>query len=204
MFTALIETASQKVLATDSQTLARLKRLEGKVVALEIKKLDLTFYLQVHSNFISFEPDSFGKQHAEKIDVTLKAKPSTLLKIARDGMEEAKLESGELEIEGDAITGQRFASLINQLDIDWEELISQKIGDAPARLLFDIFDKARSWSVDTQKTMKMNLGEYLVEEAQVAAHSDSVAEFIHSVDTLRNDVARLEARTQALSQKLNK
>jgi ubiquinone biosynthesis protein UbiJ len=199
MLTALIETASQKIIASDPQTLEKVKRLQGKTIALEIKKINQNIFLSINSNSISIEPQSFGTNKPDNIDVILRAKPSTLLKIVRDGMEDAKLETGELEIEGDAITGQRFASLMNQLDIDWEEIISQKIGDIPARLLFNMFEKTRSWADSTQESMKMNMGEFLVEESRLAAHPEEVDEFINTVDILRNDVARLDARIRLLS-----
>ncbi len=200
MLSTLFETASQKAFATDPETLERLGRLEGKLIAIDIKKVNLTFCLRVEKDSIAFQSEP---EDLADIDVRLKAKPSTLLKIARDGMEDADLEKGELEIEGDAITGQRFAGMLNSLDIDWEELISEKVGDVPARLLFDFFDKARNWQAETKQTIQQNLGEFLVEEAQIASHADVVESFVQSVDVLRNDTARLEARIQQLENRLS-
>ena len=199
MLSALIETASQKVLASDPKTLEKLKKLDGKTIAIDIKKINISLFLQINSNSITFKP-----KRPEIVDVTLRAKPSSLFKIAQSGIEDAKLDTGELEIEGDAIIGQRFAGLMNELDIDWEDLISEKIGDVPARLLFETFSKVQSWAQDTQETMTQNLAEYLTEEAKITAHSDQVDEFINGVDVLRNDVARLEARLSRLSSHLKK
>ena len=199
MLSALIETASQKVLASDPKTLEKLKKLDGKTIAIDIKKINISLFLQINSNSITFKP-----KRPEIVDVTLRAKPSSLFKIAQSGIEDAKLDTGELEIEGDAIIGQRFAGLMNELDIDWEDLISEKIGDVPARLLFETFSKVQSWAQDTQETMTQNLAEYLTEEAKITAHSDQVDKFINGVDVLRNDVARLEARLSRLSSRLKK
>jgi len=136
------------------------------------------------------------------IDVRLKARPSTLLKIARDGMDDAELEKGELEIEGDAIIGQRFASLLNELDIDWEELLSEKVGDAPARFLFDLFSKAQQYQQENKRTIQQNVSEFLVEEARLVSHASHVESYIHNVDILRNDTARFQARLEKLEKQL--
>ncbi len=200
MLSALIETTSRKIFETDPDTLERLAKLDGKLIAIDIKKVNLTFCLAVESNGIAIVPEP---NEEGLVDVRLKAKPSTLLKIARDGMEDAELDKGELEIEGDAITGQRFASMLNALDIDWEELVSEKIGDVPARLLFQFFDNAKAWQQETKHTIQTNLSEYLTEEAEIASHADAVDHFINTVDILRNDTARLEARMQQLEKRLS-
>ena len=113
-------------------------------------------------------------------------------------MDNADLEAGELEIEGDAITGQRFAALLNELNIDWEELLSQRIGDVPAHILASGVSKLMAWSKDTHATMKQNMAEYLVEEARLAASRVAVDTYLDQVDELRNDVARLSARVAQL------
>ena len=121
MLSTLLETSSQKILSTDPASLERLSKLDGKLIAIEIKKLNFTLYLRIENRNIVFES---APESEQDIDVKLKAKPSTLLKISRHGIENAELEKGELEIEGDAITGQRFASVMTALDIDWEEPVS--------------------------------------------------------------------------------
>ena len=188
MLSALFETASKTVFATDPDTLEKLARLAGKRISVNIKKVDLTFYVLIETDHIAFISAT------DDIDVRLKAKPSTLLKIARDGMEDAELDKGELEIEGDAIIGQRFASMLNSLDIDWEELLAQRVGDVPARIAFDFLTKAQQWQADAKTTIQKNLNEFLVEEAQIVSHASQVDHFVQAVDMIRNDTARLQAR----------
>ena len=197
MITALFETASKTIFATDPDTLSKLSTLAGKRIALEIKKVNHTFFLNIENDHIALIPES------NDIDVRLKAKPSTLLKIARDGIENANLDKGELEIEGDAIVGQRFAGMLNTLDIDWEELIASKFGDVSARMAFNFFDKLQQWRTETGNTIQQNLSEFLVEEAQIVSHQNQVENFVHAVDIVRNDAARLQARFTELEKKLS-
>jgi len=75
----------------------------------------------------------FTRNIPEKVDVTLNASLGAMVKISRDGMENAELEPGELEIAGDPIIGQRFAQVISELNIDWEALLAEQIGESPAK-----------------------------------------------------------------------
>ncbi len=193
MLKDLINTAGQRLLEQDPQNHDKLEKLAGKAIAFEIKKLDKTLYFSPTTEALNV-----GLQAPEIIDVTIRAKPSTLLKIARDGIDNAELSSGELEIDGDAITGQRFAKLLSELDIDWEELFAQQIGDVSARLLFDGLQRLRSWGQETQSTVKQNISEFLVEEAKQAASKTAIDTYLDDVDALRNDVARLAARVRQL------
>ena len=197
MLKEIINQASQKLLAptlqNDPVTQEKLSKLSGKVIAFHLKKLNQTVYFLPSEHGLKIESDA-----TESVDVTIRAKPSTVLKIARDGVNEAKLDAGELEIEGDAITGQHFAALLNELNIDWEELLSQRIGDVPAHILASGVSKLMEWSKDTHATMKKNMAEYLVEEARLAASSIAVEKYLDQVDELRDDVARLSARVAQL------
>ncbi|MGH1540360.1 MAG: ubiquinone biosynthesis accessory factor UbiJ [Arenicella sp.] len=193
MLKDLINTAGQRLLEQDPQNHDKLEKLAGKAIAFEIKKLDKTLYFSPTTEALNV-----GLQAPEIIDVTIRAKPSTLLKISRDGIDNAELSSGELEIDGDAITGQRFAKLLSELDIDWEELFAQQIGDVSARLLFDGLQRLRSWGQETQSTVKQNISEFLVEEAKLAASKTAIDTYLDDVDALRNDVARLAARIRQL------
>ena len=200
MLSALLETTTEKILSTDPATLELLSTLNDKLIAIDIKKLNQSIYLRIQERNIVIES---APTSDEEIDVRLKAKPSTLLKISRQGLENAELDKGELEIEGDAITGQRFAKVLNNLDIDWEELLAEKLGDTPARLIFDMLEKANIWRQETKQTMTQNINEFLVEEAKIVAHPLQVEAFLQKVDTLRNDTARLDARVNQIKQQLS-
>ena len=197
MLKEIINQASQKLLEptlqNDPATRGKLSALSGKVIAFHLKKLNQTFYFLPSEHGLKIENNAL-----ENVDVTIRAKPSTILKIARDGMDEANLDAGELEIEGDAITGQRFAALLNELNIDWEELLSQRIGDVPAHFLARGVSKLMEWSKETHATMKKNMAEYLIEEARLAASNVTVEKYLDQVDELRDDVARLSARVAQL------
>ena len=198
MILSLLETAGNRILSLDDDSKQKLRKLHGKTVAVEIKTVQQTIYVMPTENGIEFHSELENKETENKPDVTLKATLGALVKISRDGMEDAELQSGELEIEGDAVTGQRFAGIITELDIDWEELLAQQIGDIPAQIIGQGAKHFNEWAKDTRQTIKQNTAEYLIEELRVAAPKHAVETFLDEVDILRADVDRLYARIQRL------
>lgn len=194
MLSGILENVSRKILASDPVTQTKLVKIAGKTIAIELLKINQCVYLSVKPDYIDIHFDA-----PEQVDVRLIAKPSTLLKITKDGLENAKLESGELVIEGDAIVGQQFARLMNELDIDWEELFSELIGDIPARALFSVFEKINVLQQNSRQSMQQNLSDYLIEESGLFAHPNQIEDFINAVDELRNDVSRFEARLSQIN-----
>lgn len=195
MLFSLLETAGNRILSLDDDSKQKLEKLQGKIIALEIKTIKQSLYVIPTAEGIEFHNEVDNEP-----DVTLKTTVSALIKISRDGMEDAELDTGELEIEGDAITGQRFAAMITELDIDWEELLAQQIGDIPARIIGQSAKSLSEWASDTRETIKLNTAEYLTEELRVAAPKHAVERFLQDVDTLRADVDRLNARIQRLKE----
>lgn len=139
----------------------------------------------------------FSNEHTDT-DVTLSATVGALIKIGRDGMEDAELAPGELEIHGDPIVGQRFAAVLSELDIDWEGLLAEHLGETPAVLISSGFDKARELALESRNVFGQHLSTLLTHELGVVADKEEIEPFLDAVDSLRADVERLHQRVQQL------
>ena len=51
------------------------------------------------------------------------------------------------------------------------------------------------------KPRKQNISDYIVEELSLTPHPLNIDDFLKDIDTLRDDVARLQARINALEKK---
>lgn len=193
MLLDLLELASNKTLEHDPQTLARLVKLQGKTMTLHIKTVEQSLSITPHPQGLEF-----SNQVPDQVDVTLSATLGALIKISRDGMEEAELETGELEIQGDPIIGQRFAQIIADLNIDWESLLSEQIGEAPAKLVTLSAQQARELAKESQSQFKRILTRLLTDELELVAEKADVETFLDAVDDLRADADRLMSRIQRL------
>jgi len=131
--------------------------------------------------------------------VTLKATIGAMIKISRDGMEDADLSAGELELIGDPIIGQRFAQLIADLNIDWESLLSEQIGGGPAKLILTAAEKARNFAQESQSHIKNLANRVMKDELDLVAERTDVDAFLDDVDTIRSDTERLFIRLKNLT-----
>lgn len=197
MLLDLLELASNKTLEHDPQTRARLEKLQGKTMTLRIKPIDQSISITPHPEGLEFSSNI-----PEQVDVTLSATIGAMIKITRDGMENAELESGELEIVGDPIIGQRFAQVMSELDIDWEGLLAGQLGESPARAITFAAGQAKTFADESRDKLKVFFKELITEDLGLVADKQGVDAFLDGVDTIRADADRLMARITRLQNKL--
>ena len=193
MLIDLLELASNKTLEHDPQTQVRLQKLQGKTMTLNVTTIAQSLSVTPHAEGLEF-----SQNPPEHVDVTLSATLGAMIKISKDGMDNAELEAGELEIAGDPIVGQRFAQLISELNIDWEDLLAEQIGDSPAKAVTFAASQAKSLANEAKVKFKDFVNTVIKDDMQVVADKNEVDIFLDDVDTLRADTDRLSARLQRL------
>ena len=196
MLLNLLELASNKTLEHDPATQARLVKLQGKTMALHIKPINQSLALTPHPSGLEFSGII-----PEHVDVSLSTTVNAMVKITRDGMEDAELAPGELEITGDPIIGQRFAQLMSELDIDWHSLLAEQIGDGPAHVVSAAAGQAKDFVKTSQSHLKQALSKLVKEDMDIVVEQEEVNAFLDDVDTLRADADRLIARIKRLQNK---
>lgn len=197
MLLGLIENAGKSVLATDPDALSALAEMSGQVIAFEIRQLERTLYLRPVADGIEVEFDS-----DIKANVTFSAKPSVFIRLAKDGLASAEYAPGELEINGDALLGQNFAKALNNIDIDWEELLSQHIGDVPARLVGKELQNIFNWSKQLSSQIKQGFIENIIDQNDLLAKPNELNDFLTEVDSLVSQVERFSAKLKKLEESL--
>ena len=197
MFLNLLELASNKTLEHDPASKARLVKLQGKTMVLHISSVDQSLAVTPHPSGLEF-----SNTIPEHVDVTLKASIGAMIKITRDGMENAELEPGELEIMGDPIIGQRFAQVMSELNIDWHSLLAEQIGDGPAHVVSTAAGQAKDFATTSQSHLKQFLSKTIKEDMNIVPDKADVDAFLDDVDTIRADADRLFARIKRLQGKL--
>ena len=187
-----IEAAGNRALDFDPDTRARLSKLVGKTVRLELLGVAGALFFQI-------ERDGVRVHEAwdRRTELTIRGSPLAFARMALTGGDADIVESG-IQIEGDAALAQQFANLLKHLDIDWEEWLSHYVGDIAAHQAGNILRDLSRWAKETRGTMEQNLAEYLVEESRVLAGAEQVRVFLAAVDDIRADVGRLEHRIRRL------
>jgi ubiquinone biosynthesis protein UbiJ len=194
-----LETALNTALRLDPQTLQHLSRFSGKVIAIELQRPELTLYLLPGSDGISLM-----SQYPDEPDTVLSGSPLAMAKMALGPDASKVLFAGEVTIRGDVETGQRFKRLLDQLEIDWEELLSRYSGDFLAHKFGDLVRASAAWGQQALNILGQDAAEYLQLEGQDLPQPAAVQQFLQEVDNLRDDTARLEARVARLQKYLHK
>jgi ubiquinone biosynthesis accessory factor UbiJ len=131
-------------------------------------------------------------------DARLAGTPLSLLALAGPGAE-GRLRSGKVRIEGDAEIAQAFRELLEQTRPDFEEELSQIIGDVAARRVANLAREVLAFGRRAGDSLATSAAEYLQEEGRDVPARIEVEEFLREVDRLRDDVERLEARLTHLA-----
>lgn len=172
--------------------------IAGRVVAIRVRDSALAMYFNVYDDRITLTG-----LYKEEPDVIISGSLLALAKLATPSAAEA-IRDGSVELHGDAHTAQAFQQLLRYARPDIEEELSTLLGDTLAQNLGDFARKLRDWGEGARDTLRQNLSEYLQEESRAVPSRHEVELFRQQVSTLRDDVARFEARLNRLAASLAK
>jgi ubiquinone biosynthesis protein UbiJ len=168
--------------------------LDERVFALRVTDTALAMYLVVDGGRlrVSGEP-------IDEPDVVATGSLVSLIRLAGPAGE-GLVREGAVDISGDAIVASRFRKLLHYGRPDLEEELSAVVGDVAAHGVGEFMRGLGAWGRQAGRTMEQNVGEYLQEESRAVPGRFEVDAFRDEVDTLRNDVARFEARLKKLEE----
>ena len=104
----------------------------------------------------------------------------------------------QADYSGDPALLATLDRVFRQLDWDVEADLAPWVGDVAAHRLHALGRDALAGLAQVASAFGHNAGEYLVEETEMMARAVDVERFNREVDTLADDVARLDARLRLL------
>jgi len=192
---AAVEGGFNTLIDMDPDARRRLAALQGRLIAVRLKGIDLSLYLMPTDRGVQVHSHYSGAPDAEILGT-----PMGLLSLGL-GNNDAMFE-GEVEIRGDVELGQDFKRLLDQLEIDWEEQLSRLTGDALAHHIGRVVRGGLQWGRSAIETLARDVAEYLQEESRDLPTRAEVTPLLDGIDEFRDDLARLEARIARLQHTL--
>lgn len=187
--TVAMQAAFNRYLALDPQAVRHLKPLEGQVVCLRMEGIGIDIF-----HIFNEDEVEVVEEFSAEPDATIVGGPFSLIAQA---IGRRSIFDGDVKIEGDVDTAQKFSRLLTEIDIDWEEHLSRLTGDGVAHQLGRFARGVSSWMGARNDAMSDNTADYLRDETNHVPHSWELDEFIEKVDGLRDRVEVLEARLKA-------
>ena len=183
---ATLEKVLHKVVAMDPASPALLQKVQGKQLALQLQELPWRFVLSATADSLLLN------QHNEKVDCVIVTDLTTLQKLNDPSQLTRLIKQDKLQIEGDLQVAQQFSSLLQHLNPDWEQQLSQWLGDALAHKVAIAIKQLQLYI----QTQLQQLEQAAVELAQdELALSPTQAE----MNQFSRDVSQLQARLDVLS-----
>jgi ubiquinone biosynthesis accessory factor UbiJ len=167
--------------------------LRGKTVRIEARGLGWVVFVESLGTSLRL-----SKTRTERAaDAEISGSLMSLAALAGPQPEDV-IRRGDVSIRGDAEISQKFRELAMLLKPDVEEELSKLIGDTPAHQALRFVRSVVGAGRRAASTQVRNVAEYLAHESRDLVPRAEAEDFYRSVERLREDLDRLEARTQLL------
>ena len=166
--------------------------LQDRVFAVRVKETSLAMFIIVGPGEIFLTGEC-----SDDPDVVVSGSLLSLARLAgRDG--DAVIRDGVVDLTGDAELATQFQKLLRYGRPDLEEELSGAVGDVVAHTVSEFARNVGRWGTGVRSTMRQNVTEYLQEESRTVPSRYEADVFRKRVESLRDDVARFEARVKRL------
>ncbi|MBV1884457.1 MAG: hypothetical protein KUG82_22645 [Pseudomonadales bacterium] len=205
LFLNSLETVINRALLLDPIAEHKVKNLEGKILAVHAHTPEIIAHVIFSGDTIQIfgDPDEaidaefdVTDINTDNIDAHMEASSLTFASQALRS-EDQGIDSN-IKISGDRALVEAIHDIVSNLDIDWEEPLSEFIGDTAAHQLGQFGRNLFNWTKRTARTFIADADVYLREEAHVAPLDGDVAAHAAAVDQTRLDVDALQLRIDTL------
>lgn len=197
VFSQALQQALNAYLALDPESKQRVAKLQGKAVTIELLKLDFRFHFTFTDKEILLQLGGLSTA-----DTIIKGTPLRLLHLVLTPEKRKQFFADDVSIEGNLELGQQVIELFDKIEIDWEELLAQCIGDVAAHQIGNISRKLFALGEEIRQSLMQDMNDYVHEEINLFPSKEQLKDFFADIDTSRMDADRLEARVKHLQQKL--
>lgn len=192
-----IELAIKQWIKLDPASAKNLAALDDRVIGLHVTGLDLFLYfLPTHDGMMVMG------DYGEEADATIHVSAMNLIRLGLSADSAAVILETDTRIDGNVGLATAFSNILKNANIDWEEILSQYVGDIVAHQSASFTQTAVGWIKESAQAMSLNVSEYLTEEGRFSVSDSEVNHYLDQVDILRNDADRLQARVNRLHQQL--
>ena len=190
-----LESALNRALALDPDTLDGVRRLDGRRIELTLESPPLALQLRVEGERLVVGPPESATEPDLAVRTTLGGMLSQLPFLRRDDAPPI----GKVRVSGDADLARQLQRLAERFDPDWHKPFAAVFGDVVGVQVANAFASALREAQRVGGSFARSAAEFVTEESRDVVGRDELDAFHDDVDSLRDDVERLAARIARLS-----
>lgn len=196
LLAGFLEAGINRVLALDAGSTARLERLEGKLLRVDLEGVGIELFLGFGYGQVRVSLDA-----PREPDTVVSGSPAALFAmLAPDEISDWGLPGSGVKIQGDARLARDLGNVFSRLNPEWEAHLTSLFGDTLGhQVASGLREGARGARKAARDTADM-AARYFRDETGVLVKPAEVREFNAAVDRLRDAVERMEARVRRLQE----
>ena len=189
---ASLELLINKALSLNTNNI-NLDKLAQKTLTILLAELKFPISISVDNNKI------LVSGLIERADCTIETSIKTLQALKAEQQLTELIKQGKLDLTGDIKVAQQFASLAENLNIDWQSELANHIGDVPTHKLMQLSKKISNKIQFAAKQIQADASEYLVHEKRLVVTRSQIEEFNQQVNQVSQQVNDISSRINALT-----
>lgn len=195
MLAAALEAAINRVLALDPDAGEGIRRLQGKLLQVDLEGLGIALFLDFDFGSVLVAADSGGRE----ADTRVSGSPVALFALAApEELGDWGAPGSGVRIEGDATLARDIGKLFNALDLDWPEALADLLGDTLGYQVASGLQQGAAALRQAAASAADVATRYFREERGWLATREEVRTFGQAVDELGDAVDRLQAQLDEL------
>lgn len=187
-----LEKAINLALKYDPATQRKLASFDGVWLKLEISDLDFSFYFSSENQHVLLRSSHLD---IETPDATITGEWLDFVKLQEA---QHSFANSSIHVSGKSGVLNELQSISADLDIDWEQALTETLGVVPGHLLAQSLRATHRFAKQSQHTFESHFADYLTEELRAIPSSFELEAFYQEVGEIKSDVDRLEARLNTL------
>jgi len=189
-----LESALNRALALDPDTLQALRPLDGRQVALTLDAPALALQVTVAGDRLVVGPVDSNQEPDLAVRTTLGGLLGQLPFLRKDNVAPV----GRVRVSGDAELARRLQTLADRFDPDWQQPFVAVFGEIIGVQIANAARGALRQLRSVGGNLAQNAAEFVTEESRDVVGRAELNAFHDDVDALRDDVDRLQAKVDRL------
>lgn len=192
-----IEKIINKALSMNAGSNSALDALDQKTLALKLDELGFILCLSVNEGTV------LVTKLNERADCTIITSINTLKTLKQEQQLTQLIKQGQLDVEGDIKVAQHFASLAENLHIDWQTECAKYIGDVATYKLVQCAETVKNKARFASEQIKADSTEWLVHEQRLVVTKSQIDNFNQAVSAAAIQTDKIEHRLNQLIQQFS-